>query len=129
MSDNTLSQPGPLYWYRALVTNIVDGDTIDVTIDLGLKVSIHDRRIRLYGINAPELKQPTLAEGKRAKLWLTEQIFAKRVTLRTIKDGDDKFGRLLGDVWMGTTNINRRMAELGLATPYMVGKSDMELSS
>lgn len=129
MSDNTLSQPGPLYWYRALVTNIVDGDTIDVTIDLGLKVSIHDRRIRLYGINAPELKQPTLAEGKRAKLWLTEQIFAKRVTLRTIKDGDDKFGRLLGDVWMGTTNINRRMAELGLAVPYMVGKSDTELSS
>lgn len=129
MSDNTLSQPGPLYWYRALVTNIVDGDTIDVSIDLGLRVSINSRRIRLYGINAPELRQPTLSEGQRSKAWLIRQLLAKQVTLRTIKDGDDKFGRLLGDVWMGTTNINRRMVELGLATPYMVGKSDMEVAS
>lgn len=129
MGDNTWSQPGPLYWYRALVTNVVDGDTIDVTIDLGLKVSIHDRRIRLYGINAPELKQPTLAEGRSAKLWLAEQILAKRVTLRTIKDGDDKYGRLLGDIWFGQTNINRRMVELGLATPMATGKEDVEWAS
>lgn len=129
MSDNTWSQPGQLYWYRALVTNVVDGDTIDVTIDLGLRVSIHERRIRLYGINAPELKGETLSKGQQSKAWLIKAVLAKQVTIRTIKDGDDKYGRLLGDVWLGTTNINRRMVELGLAVPYMVGKSDMELAS
>ena len=129
MSDNPLSQPGPLYWYRALVTNVVDGDTIDVTIDLGLRVSINSRRIRLYGINEPELKQPTLSEGQRAKAWLVRQLLAKQVTLRTIKDGDDKYGRLLGDIWFGQTNINRRMVELGLATPMATGKADVEWAS
>lgn len=129
MSDNALSQPGQLYWYRALVTNVVDGDTIDVTIDLGLRVSINQRRIRLYGINAPELKGETLSKGQQSKAWLIKAILAKQVTIRTIKDGDDKYGRLLGDVWFGEMNINRRMVELGLAVEYMTVKSDVELAS
>lgn len=123
------TKPGDRYWYSALITDVIDGDTVIATIDVGFRISINERRIRLAGINAPELKQPTLDEGKRSRLWLIGAILAKRVTIRTMKDHDDKYGRLLGEIWFGTTCINRRMVELGLATPYMVGKSDMELAS
>lgn len=123
------SKPGDRYWYSALITDVIDGDTVIATIDVGFRISINERRIRLAGINAPELRQPTLDAGRRSRLWLIEQILAKRIVIRTMKDGDDKYGRLLGEIWRGDVNINRRMVELGLATPYMVGKSDMELAS
>ncbi len=123
------TKPGDRYWYNALVTSVIDGDTITCSIDVGFRIIVQDRHIRLAGINAPELRQPTLDAGRRSRLWLIEQILAKRIVIRTMKDNDDKYGRLLGEIWRGDVSINRRMVELGLAAPYMVGKSDMELAS
>ena len=59
-----------LYHYRALVTSVWDGDTITATIDLGLYTKKEKVKIRLYGINAPELKGKTLKDARKSRDFL-----------------------------------------------------------
>lgn len=107
-----------LYWYRALVVGVVDGDTIDISIDLGLRVSIMTR-VRLHGINAPEMRGATLEDAKLSTKYLVDTVLAKQVLVNTIKDRGDKYGRLLAKVWLGDRFINREMIEHGFAVEYL----------
>lgn len=96
----------PAYLYRASVVRVVDGDTIDVDIDLGFYTWIKKQRIRLVGIDAPEPKGETKVEGLASTAFLTDLIDGKEIILRTYKgkDGGDsrgKYGR-----WLGTVFIN-----------------------
>ena len=89
-----------MYEYRCKVTRVVDGDTVDVDIDLGFGVWMHKERIRLYGIDTPESRTRDLEE-KKYGLLAKEQIesFMPRgsmQTLVTVKDKAGKFGRILG---------------------------------
>lgn len=87
------------YRYAADLLRVVDGDTIDVQVDFGFRVYYH-ARIRLLGVNAPELRT---AEGKLAKQWVddwfNEHANISPVLLLTRKPADsDKYGRFLAHV-------------------------------
>jgi endonuclease YncB( thermonuclease family) len=108
-----------MYEYAGTVRAVVDGDTIDVDLDLGCSVFIRTR-LRLRHINAPEHGTP---EGDAATEYL-KYLLPKScaVVVTTHKDQKEKFGRYLADVVRGQTDINARMVEKGHATPYEGGK-------
>jgi micrococcal nuclease len=113
----------PAYLYRAVVVNVVDGDTIDADIDLGFYVWIKKQRIRLLGIEAPEPKGATRPEGERATEFLKSLIDGKTIILRTVKgndggDRDDSFGRWLGTVYLNGVDVNAEMIDSGHAARY-----------
>jgi micrococcal nuclease len=115
-----------MYEYRIKkVTNVVDGDTIDVEIDLGFSVS-YAQRLRLAGIDTPESRTTDKAEkvlGLEAKEYLKGKIKdAKDVIVKTEKpDSSEKYGRILGWVYVDGSNksINEQMIEDGHAWGYM----------
>jgi micrococcal nuclease len=94
------------YCYDAVVVRVVDGDTLVLDIDLGLRVWARGQHVRLLGIDMPE-RVTTL--GILATSQLSELVYARNVLVRTQKDRDDKYGRLLGTVWVGDTNVNKEM--------------------
>ena len=93
-----------MYEYRAYVTRVIDGDTVDVDIDLGFGVILKDERVRIMGIDTPESRTSNDVEklfGKAAKARLA-QLLGEECVLKTQinKNGEDmkgKFGRILGD--------------------------------
>ena len=130
-----------LWTYRARVTRVVDGDTIDVVIDRGFGDYLRTR-VRLLGVDTPELRprRKPLEERQRereaaikAKDWVEEKIGGKEIILRTYKAG--KYGRWLAVIWLplpdnaidklgdviahrAGKSINDRLLEEGLARPY-----------
>ena len=89
-----------MYEYRCKVTRVVDGDTVDVDIDLGFGVWMHKQRIRLHGIDTPESRTRDLDE-KKYGLLAKEHIksfmpVGSMQTLVTVKDKAGKYGRILG---------------------------------
>lgn len=112
-----------MYQYKIKkITKIVDGDTVDLDIDLGFSLTI-SHRVRLKGVNAPESKTTDLREkekGLTAKAWLIEQLSKKgEWTITTHKE--DKYGRILGILHRteDTFTINEKMLMEGIAIPYM----------
>ena len=103
-----------MFEYKCKVTKVVDGDTVDVDIDLGFGVWLRDQRIRLYGIDTPESRTSDPSEklyGKAAAEFLKKWLDGGDVTIKTHKDERGKFGRILGDLWVFDTNVNRKMIE------------------
>ena len=112
-------------YYVKEVTNVVDGDTIDVVIDLGFDISFSSR-VRLAGIDTPESRTTDKAEkvlGLEAKEYLKKSIkAAKTVVIKTEKmDSSEKYGRILGWVYLdGSGNsLNNEMIEKGYAWGYL----------
>ena len=105
------------YEYAATVRSVYDGDTITVDIDLGLGVWKHGEKIRLYGIDTPELRGAERTEGLKVRDWVRARIDGEAIVLRTIKDKKGKYGRLLGVVTIpgSETTLNDEMLRLGLA--------------
>ena len=93
-----------MYEYRVNIDRVVDGDTVDVDIDLGFGVWLRGERVRMMGIDTPESRTSDVVEkvfGKAAKAKL-EELLGETAILKTqvSKDGEDmkgKFGRILGD--------------------------------
>jgi len=93
-----------MYEYRASILRVVDGDTVDVDIDLGFGVWLRNERVRIMGIDTPESRTSDKVEkkfGLAAKARL-KSLLGKQAVLKTQvnKDGEDmkgKFGRILGD--------------------------------
>ena len=88
-----------MYEYKCKVVHIVDGDTVDIDIDLGFGVWLRDQRVRLYGIDTPESRTRDLEEkkyGLAAKEFLTKWLSSGTVSIKTHKDAKGKFGRILG---------------------------------
>ncbi len=104
-----------LYYYKANVIKVYDGDTITVDIDLGIGVWLCKQKIRLFGINTPEVRGKEREEGLKSRDWLREKILGKEIVLKTIKDKTGKYGRLLGEIWFENENINDLLVENGLA--------------
>jgi micrococcal nuclease len=112
-------------YYVKQVTNVVDGDTIDVVIDLGFDISFTSR-VRLAGIDTPESRTKDKAEkalGLESKKYLADRIkAAKNIVIRTEKiNSSEKFGRILGWLYLdGESNsINHEMIEKGYAWGYL----------
>ena len=107
------------------VKNIVDGDTIDVIIDLGFDI-LFASRVRLAGIDTPESRTTDKAEkalGIEAKEYLKKQLKdAKSVVIRTEKmNSSEKYGRILGWVYVNgeSESVNNKMINDGYAWGYL----------
>ena len=126
-----------MYEYRCNVVKVVDGDTVDVDIDLGFGVWLKDERVRMMGIDTPESRTSDKVEklfGLAAKKKLKE-LLGKTAVLKTQvnKDGEDmkgKFGRILGDfdvydivkdAWRPATDV---LIETGNAVAYFGGSKE-----
>ncbi len=121
-----------LYTYRGRLIRVVDGDTIEVDIDLGFNVLLGQRKLRLAELDTPEIKTD---EGKYAKQvttdWLKENTISKKqltesvtyVTFQTLSDKPDKYGRILAKVYgKDGATLNQYLVDKGIAKPYDGGK-------
>lgn len=113
-----------MYEYRIKeVTRVLDGDTIDVVIDLGFSVLLK-QRIRLAGIDTPESRTSDAYEkvfGLEAKDFLKSNIeSAENITIKTEIDSTGKFGRVLGWIFLDdySKSINQEMIDRGYAWEY-----------
>ncbi len=115
-----------MYEYRVKkITSVVDGDTIDVDIDLGFNVS-YAQRVRLAGIDTPESRTTDKFEkslGLEAKEYLKSKLKdAKLIVIKTEKpDSSEKYGRILGWLYVDgdTISVNDHMIEDGYAWGYL----------
>jgi len=121
-----------MYEYRVDVLHIVDGDTVDVDIDLGFGVWLRNERVRIMGIDTPESRTSDPVEkkfGLAAKARLKE-LLGKQAILKTQvdKDGEDmkgKFGRILGDfVGLDGRMVTEVLVEEGHCVPYFGGSKE-----
>ena len=111
-----------MYHYKIKkITKVIDGDTIDVDIDLGFGITI-SHRVRLKGIDAAETRTKDLkekAEGLAAKEWVKKELSREgEWIIETTKE--DKYGRILGTLYLvgDPVTINERMLNEGIAEPY-----------
>jgi micrococcal nuclease len=112
-------------YYVRKVENVVDGDTIDVLIDLGFDI-LFQSRVRLAGIDTPESRTKDLKEkalGLESKEYLKKALKdAKSVIIKTEKmDSSEKYGRILGWVYINgdTVSLNDMMINDGYAWGYL----------
>jgi len=120
-----------MHEYACKVVHIVDGDTVDVDIDLGFGIWMKKERIRLFGIDTPESRTRDLEEkkyGYAAKDYLTGMLDDELIMLKTHKDKAGKYGRILGELWRTTDfadqSINEYMIEKHHAVRYMGQSKD-----
>lgn len=114
-----------MYEYRATVDRVIDGDTVDVIIDLGFNIRIKER-IRLFGIDTPEIRTRDLEEknkGLEAKARLEELILDRNLIIQSSEfNSTGKYGRTLGIIFVtnvdGRQNINEVLLEEGHAEIY-----------
>ena len=116
------------FWYGATLLKVVDGDTIELMVDLGFNIH-HKMRVRLYGVNTPESRTKDLAEKKMGleakhftEQWLTNH---KWVFVNTIPDKNDKYGRVLARIFSSdqiddpkTACLNLDIIQSGYAREY-----------
>ena len=120
-----------MYEYACKVKRVVDGDTVDVVLNLGFDI-MYKSRVRLYGIDTPESRTRNLdekARGKMAGAFLKDAIEkGEKVIIQTkLKDSRGKFGRVLGNVIVDGININQLMIDNHHAAAYFgQSKEDIE---
>ena len=117
-----------MYEYNCEILRVVDGDTVDVSIDLGFDIS-YKSRVRLYGIDTPESRtrdKDEKARGLMSKEYLMNELSKGQVVIKTHKDKKGKFGRVLGEMYVGDKNINLMMVDDCLAVEYY-GQSKEEI--
>lgn len=108
-------QINPQYQYPALVVSVYDGDTITVNIDLGFGIELKKQKIRLYGINTPEVRGESRDLGIISRDYVREKILNKNITLQSIKDKKGKYGRWLGIILIKNVNLNEELISKNLA--------------
>lgn len=111
--------------YDVKVLKVVDGDTVDVDIDLGFGIVLTDERVRIMGIDTPESRTSNKVEkvfGLAAKARLKELLGEETILITTDnKHGEDmkgKFGRILGDFRVGGKTVTEILIEEGHAVAY-----------
>ena len=118
-----------MYEYNCEVKRVVDGDTVDVVIDLGFDIH-YSSRVRLYGIDTPESRTRNKDEkvrGIMSKEYLIDALSKGQVVIKTYRDKKGKFGRVLGEMYVDDSSINLRMVDEYLAVKYEgQNKADIE---
>lgn len=119
-----------MYRYKVEVTRVVDGDTVDVDVDLGFGMVYKKQRVRMMGIDTPESRTRDLEEkfyGKQSKYHLENILKDKDIELKSHDKG--KFGRILGELFIGSSSysVNQQMIDEYHAVPYLgQSKQDTE---
>lgn len=127
-----------MYRYKVDVTRVVDGDTVDVDVDLGFGMTYKKQRVRMVGIDTPESRTRDLEEkfyGKQSKYFLESLLEDKEVQLVSHDKG--KFGRILGELFIvdseplkdglinnAAGNVNKIMVDNYHAVPYYGGNKE-----
>lgn len=105
-----------MYTYRCKLVKVVDGDTVDVDIDLGFGVWLKDERVRLYGVDTPESRTRDLEEkkyGLAAKKFVENFTDDEWLILKCNDyDSKGKFGRILGEIYRTSNFSNISLNEL-----------------
>jgi micrococcal nuclease len=121
-----------MYEYKVNeIKKVVDGDTVDIVIDLGFSLTKKER-VRLSGIDTPESRTKNLEEkelGLDAKDFLERRLndaVGYNLIVRTEKDG--KYGRMLGEFYIGDINLNKEMYDRGYAWKYDGGTKKKDLN-
>jgi len=117
-----------MYEYKVKeIISIYDGDTMKVLIDTGFNIYTQ-QTLRLYGIDAPELRGDNKEKGKISRDWLRKRIYNAMsnnipVTIKTMQDKRGKYGRLLAEIFIDgdEKSLNEQMVEGSLAEEYMKG--------
>jgi len=118
--------------YDVTVVKVVDGDTVDVDIDLGFKIQLKDERVRIMGIDTPESRTSDKVEklfglAAKERLYSLLEKDAKLITTED-KSGEDmkgKFGRILGDFRAADGRlVTEIMIEEGHCVPYFGGSKE-----
>jgi micrococcal nuclease len=109
-----------VYEYSARLTKVVDGDTVDLLVDVGFGIHVQ-QRIRLLGVNCPE-HGTTAGDDATAftKAWLEQ--YGPDLIVRTVRDRKEKWGRMLGTISAGTRILNSDLIAGGHAVDYDGGK-------
>lgn len=100
-----------LYFYNAIVKENYDGDTVTVDIDLGFGVWLYDQRIRLYGVDTPEIRGEEREEGLKVKNKVEELVKGKNVLLESHKDKSGMYGRWLAKVHFDKDGEKKELTE------------------
>lgn len=129
-----MSDKDPYIYRIKQVLKVVDGDTIDASIDLGFDISL-EKRIRLGGIDTPESRTTDLKEkqlGLQSKDWLKHRLeFAKDIIIKTeLPDSTEKYGRIIGHLFINgeDVSLNNQMITDGYALAYDGGTKDKNFS-
>ena len=109
-----------LYYYKAKITSVYDGDTCTADLDLGLHILSKGEKIRLARINAPEVRGASRQQGLISRDFLRNLILNKEILVQTVKDKKGKYGRYLGEIWLinedgSLSNVNDLMVSSGFA--------------
>jgi micrococcal nuclease len=120
-----------MYEYNCKIVRIIDGDTVDVNIDLGFAVWLNKQRIRLFGVDTPESRTRDAVEKKfgiMAKNFVKGRLpVGSMQILRTrLDDSRGKFGRILGEFVLEETTLNQLLIVTNNGVPYF-GQSKEEI--
>lgn len=109
-----------MYQYKAKIIDVYDGDTVTALVDLGF-LSFREMKLRLYGIDTPELRGVEKVEGKKVRDIVRGMILDKEVTINSFKDKQGKYGRYLATIVLEDgLNVNQWLVENGYAKPYFL---------
>jgi len=110
-----------MYEYKAKIKSVYDGDgAFEAIVDLGMKIHI-SKKIRLLGIDTPEMRGEQLQAAKVVRDFVRELILDKDVIIHTKRDSTGKYGRLLADIFIGGKNIAEILLDKNYAQPYIKG--------
>ncbi|MEZ4778894.1 MAG: thermonuclease family protein [Flavobacteriaceae bacterium] len=107
-----------MYQYKAKIIDVYDGDTVTAVVDLGF-LHFQEMKLRLYGINTPELKGEERDRGLQIRDILRELILDKEVMIHSYKDKQGKYGRYLATIFLEGLNINNWLVDEGHAVVYI----------
>lgn len=115
-----------MYQYKAKILKVVDGDTVEIDLDLGFNIVLANQKVRMAGVDTPESRTTNKEEkprGMLSKKKLAEKLpVGAWVTIETLKsdNNDDKFGRILGVFILDDgTKLNQWLIDNNYAVPYM----------
>ena len=110
------------YLYRAYVISVYDGDTCEVKVDLGFSVHF-TMKLRLHGLDAPELRGPTKPEGIKSRDYLRDLILNKDVIIETFKDAKGKYGRYIAKIWVDVAGTKSCVNDMLVTEGHAIKKS------
>lgn len=106
-----------MYNYKAKIIAVYDGDTVTAVVDLGFLHS-QEMKLRLFGIDTPEMRGPEKVEGKKVRDIVRGMILDKEVEIHSFKDKQGKYGRYLATIIIDGLDLNQWLVDNGHAEPY-----------
>ncbi len=118
MPSLTQARDCGLFEYRAIVTGVYDGDSVTADVYLGMDTWRHNTKLRLLGVDTPEIKSASRAQAIIARDQLRGLILGKEIRLCTDEDKTEKYGRHLAWIYLDNINVNAWLKMRKLGKPY-----------